>query len=255
MNHLYRQVWTPEKAQNALSKGQYIFVPTGTRRTLAGGPRTWSIPGGENIIYNTDFRIMGTPEDIRQALEAAGYDHKTIGNVIATSISHGNQNNFLNTFNYESVSRSQNPDQRVRQMLPVQHDIPREETLTYIEIYNQILGYLQLVTHHPKEVVDSIINEISKLKFRFDHIFDNSQKQFNRFDGEFLNSKISVYDTLLDLLDGQRNTILQQEDSPQKDINVRVNAEIIAEINDLAHSTLRILNTITKGRTTKRAIQ
>lgn len=252
MNNQRRVVWTVDGAEKAAGGGYYILVPTGSRRYLSGAARSWSNPNESDIIFNTDFRIAGKPDDIRQALAAAGYDHGTIENAIATSISRENQNEFLNTNNYERMYRL--PVERRNDMTPVQNNIPADQRATYIEIYNQILEYLQRVTYYSPEAIREVITEINKLKARLDRNV-NFDVYFNPENVRSINSRIQIYEQLLELLNNQRNLILREEDTPQRNVNIAANAGIIAEINGLKNATTNEPGYNPPGRSIKRAIQ
>lgn len=82
--------WTKEKAQKFNDEGKLMYVGGGKlgRRTLSGALKSWKKPGEENVIYIVDpeFRITGTPDNIRTALKGAGVDSRTIENAINSAI-------------------------------------------------------------------------------------------------------------------------------------------------------------------------
>lgn len=90
--------WKPEAAEKARQKGAFLRVggKQVTRRYLSGAKRAWasSDPQERDSIYNTQYRITGTPDNVRQALLYAQYSPEVVEGVIADSI---NRNNYQTT--------------------------------------------------------------------------------------------------------------------------------------------------------------
>lgn len=86
--------WSQGAAQKALEKGLFLRVggPQVTRRFLSGAKRSWAStkPEENQTIFHTEYRITGTPEAVRTALQYAGVDAATINAVLATAISSAN---------------------------------------------------------------------------------------------------------------------------------------------------------------------
>lgn len=86
--------WTQDAAQKAADKGLFLRVggPQVTRRFLSGAKRSWaSADENENrAIFHPTYRITGTPEAVRTALQYAGLDAAAIQNVLATAITGDN---------------------------------------------------------------------------------------------------------------------------------------------------------------------
>lgn len=87
--------WSPELANRANEKGQFIRVggtKQTTKRFLSGAPRRWASadPEENQTIFHTGYRITGTPQNVRLALQYAGIDNATIDQVLASSITRDN---------------------------------------------------------------------------------------------------------------------------------------------------------------------
>lgn len=87
--------WTVEAAEKAARNHNFIRVggPTVTTRVLSGAvKRSWKKddPKENNTIFVTDYRITGTEENIRAALEYAGYSEQEINKAIANAITKNN---------------------------------------------------------------------------------------------------------------------------------------------------------------------
>lgn len=101
--------WSVSAAEKAAQKGAFIRVGGHqvTRRFLSGAKRSWTNPdpAEHNTIFQTDYRITGTPENIRLALESASVPADTIAQVIASSITRDNWNTTMAGV-YENEIRS-----------------------------------------------------------------------------------------------------------------------------------------------------
>lgn len=86
--------WSAEAADKARAKGAFLRVggPQVTRRYLSGVKRSWTStkPEENQTIFHTGYRITGTPEAVRTALQYAGVPAQEIDNVIATAITRDN---------------------------------------------------------------------------------------------------------------------------------------------------------------------
>lgn len=86
--------WSADAAEKARTKGAFLRVggPQVTRRYLSGVKRSWTSakPEENQTIFHTGYRITGTPDAIRTALQYAGVPHDQIEDVIATAITRDN---------------------------------------------------------------------------------------------------------------------------------------------------------------------
>jgi hypothetical protein len=87
--------WSKEMAEKASEKNKFIRVGSGDKtstRLLSGATRFWSGSDPEEIhsIFNTTYRITGTPEHIESALRYEDYSEDQIREAIADSITKDN---------------------------------------------------------------------------------------------------------------------------------------------------------------------
>jgi hypothetical protein len=88
--------WSAEAAEKHAKKGSFIRVGGAQvgNRVLSGAERTsWSKttnPDEYNTIFHTGYRITGTPENVRMALESAGVTPDQVAQILATSIDRTN---------------------------------------------------------------------------------------------------------------------------------------------------------------------
>lgn len=82
--------WTTEAATAAAEKGSFLRVggDTVTRRTLSGAKKSWARdkPEENRSIFLLEHRITGTPENVRTALQYAGFSEDEINRAIANAI-------------------------------------------------------------------------------------------------------------------------------------------------------------------------
>lgn len=86
--------WSSEAATKAGNKNSYLRVggEKVTSRFLSGATRSWGSddPAENRTIFNTTFRITGTPENVAAALRPHNYDESEIRGVLADSITKDN---------------------------------------------------------------------------------------------------------------------------------------------------------------------
>lgn len=86
--------WSNDAAAKAAAKGQFLRVggQSVTRRFLSGAKRSWTNvkPEENQTIFHTGYRITGTPEAVRTALQYAGVSAADIQQVLATAITRDN---------------------------------------------------------------------------------------------------------------------------------------------------------------------
>lgn len=82
--------WSTDLMNRAGQQHKFLSVEEGkpSYRLMSGAPRCWHI--NDQIIYNTEYRIWGTTEDIRMALKNAGISDSEIASVIENSITKNN---------------------------------------------------------------------------------------------------------------------------------------------------------------------
>src|SRR5437660_10431916 len=82
--------WTQEAAQRAAANHVFIRVggQTSTKRALSGALRSWAKgdPSENQAIFNTVFRITGTPGNVSQALRYANFGEDQIREALNQSI-------------------------------------------------------------------------------------------------------------------------------------------------------------------------
>lgn len=89
--------YDPKKAGALTNNGQFFKVgganKTVTKRSISGAVKSWDTenPRDTDIIFLRDFRIAGTPNDIRAALRAINADSATVENSIRNAISYQNR--------------------------------------------------------------------------------------------------------------------------------------------------------------------
>jgi hypothetical protein len=87
--------WKVAAAGKAGEAGKFLYVGGGkevTKRALSGAKRYWQSddPNENTIIYNTRYRITGTPANVAQALRYQGYPEADIAAALADSITRDN---------------------------------------------------------------------------------------------------------------------------------------------------------------------
>lgn len=90
--------FTVDAANKAGAKSQFITVnqlgKNGGKRFITGAPRVWKKPETSRDVYNTQWRIAGTPEAIAEAIGRSGIP-ADINSIIANSISVQNYTNSM----------------------------------------------------------------------------------------------------------------------------------------------------------------
>lgn len=164
LNRPMNPVWTPEKAEIAGRKQQYIGVPRGTRRHLLGAQNVWTT--NRDVLYHTGYRITGTEQDIRDALMRAGINPVDIDNVIATSISANNYNTTMNDI-YLQALQDENELRVIEQQAQAQQAIILNASLIpekKAEIYSFFLNLIptareQLLARSSSTIEQRAVNQ------------------------------------------------------------------------------------------------
>jgi hypothetical protein len=101
--------WSAQNAQKAAENNAFIRVggdKTVTRRFLSGAERSWqklNDPREANTVFSLEYRITGTPEDIRRALQLAGVTQQDIQAVLANAVTRDNyKTTKANEYNMET---------------------------------------------------------------------------------------------------------------------------------------------------------
>jgi len=83
-------MWSAENMKDAKLKWEFIIVSSlnDTRVNITSATKFWSI--NPKILFQTGYRIAGTPEDITKNLQLVGFFDEEIKSVIETSISSSN---------------------------------------------------------------------------------------------------------------------------------------------------------------------
>ena len=107
--------WSPDAANKAGAKGSFLRVggPQVTRRFLSGAKRSWASakPEENQTIFHVGYRITGTPQAVRSALQYAGVDEATIQKVLATAITGANyQTTYADEYEAELGRHNANKD-------------------------------------------------------------------------------------------------------------------------------------------------
>ncbi|CAH6420787.1 Hypothetical protein HVR_LOCUS1291 [uncultured virus] len=86
--------WSVDAANKAGAKGAFLRVggPQVTRRFLSGAKRSWASadPLENQTVFSTQYRITGTPDNIRTALTYAGIGVDQINQILAAAITRDN---------------------------------------------------------------------------------------------------------------------------------------------------------------------
>jgi len=86
--------WSPEAAASHAQKHKFIRVGGASigSRFLSGATRSWAQanPSENQSIFNLEYRITGTPDDVRTALSRAGVSQEDIDRAIEDSITSEN---------------------------------------------------------------------------------------------------------------------------------------------------------------------
>lgn len=101
--------WSTSAAEKVLKTGQFLYVggENVTKRALSGYQRAWfgNKPEEHGIVYNVEYRIAGTPENIEGALQYAGFSQQQINQALANAITRDNfQTTMKNVFDQEILS-------------------------------------------------------------------------------------------------------------------------------------------------------
>jgi len=102
--------WSAEAAGKAAQKGAFLRVGglTVTRRSLSGARRSWQSddPNVNQTIFNVQYRITGTPQNVALALQYAGFDNNQIQRILNDSITKDNyQTTMAAAYNTEIQNR------------------------------------------------------------------------------------------------------------------------------------------------------
>lgn len=104
--------WTREAAMKAAEKGQFIRVSATSlgKRFLSGAKRSWASndPNLNQTVFSTQYRISGTPDNIRTALKYAGVSDEEINNVLANAITRDNYQTTMKNAYDQEISGYQN---------------------------------------------------------------------------------------------------------------------------------------------------
>lgn len=104
--------WSAEAANKAAQKGQFIRVSQGNpgKRSLSGANRTWAStdPSVNQTVFSTQYRISGTPDNIRQALRYANVPEEQINQVLATAITKDNFQTTMKAAYDQEIANYQN---------------------------------------------------------------------------------------------------------------------------------------------------
>lgn len=110
--------WSVDAGTKAGAKGAFLRVggQQVTRRFLSGAKRSWaSVDPAENqTVFHTGYRITGTPENIRTALNYAGLGADQIAQILASVITRDN----WQTTMAEEVQRELNLREGLKQAKP-----------------------------------------------------------------------------------------------------------------------------------------
>jgi hypothetical protein len=86
--------WKRDAATKARDAGKFLYVGGKdiTKRALSGSPRYWNStdPAEQSIIYNTTYRITGTPANVAQALRFRNFTEAEIQAALADAITKDN---------------------------------------------------------------------------------------------------------------------------------------------------------------------
>lgn len=136
--------WKKDAADKAQKAGKFLFVggkEDVTKRTLSGFKRYWDSadPNDQRIIYNTTYRITGTPENVAQAMRWAGYTEADIAAALADSIT---RDNYMTT-KYEAAKAEIAYAKQVAEKKPAKVS---PFTLKHIVWFAQNLGQAKILT-------------------------------------------------------------------------------------------------------------
>lgn len=98
-------MWSIENMDDAKRKWEFIIVssPSDTRVNIVDVHRLWTY--NPQILFQTGYRIAGTPEDITNNLKASGTSDEDINALIASSITSSNYYNTMKEI-YDSEVKS-----------------------------------------------------------------------------------------------------------------------------------------------------
>lgn len=125
--------WNTDAADTARAKGAFLRVGGNqvTRRYLSGADRSWNSenPEENQTIFHTGYRITGTPDSIRTALQYAQLSPEEIDNVIATAIT---RDNYAST-KAQEVEEEIKAHSQAKQAKPVEEGYGFKEILWFGE--------------------------------------------------------------------------------------------------------------------------